>query len=109
MTDLGWNGESLRWPTFALALFAGLSMVTNLPFYSFKEIHFKRSVPFIVIVLIAIAIAVINIDPPLVLFGLFLAYGFSGYVVYVYRRVKGIPTSVISTSKDAPEERGLHR
>ena len=109
MNDQGWIGDSLRWQTFALALFAGLSMVTNVPFYSFKEIHFKRSVPFIVIVMIAIAIVVINIDPPIVLFSLFLAYGLSGYLVYIYRRMKGIPTSVISTSKDAPEERGLHR
>lgn len=108
MNELGFAGEGLSWPTFALALFAGLSMVTNVPFYSFKEIHFKRSVPFVVIVLIVIAIAVINIDPPIVLFALFMAYGFSGYVIYVYRRAKGIPASVISTSKDAPEERGLH-
>ncbi len=108
MTDQGWSGEDLAWPTFALSLFAGLTMVTNVPFYSFKEIHFRRSVPFIVIVLIVLGIAVINIDPPIVMFGMFLAYGFSGYVVYLRRRAKGVPTSLISTSTDEPEERGLH-
>ena len=47
-------------------------MVTNVPFYSFKDLSFKRSVPFVVIVLIALGIAVINIHPPMVLFGLFV-------------------------------------
>ena len=54
---------------FGFALYAGLTMVTNVPFYSFKDIQMKKSVPFAVIVLIALGIAVINIDPPIVLFG----------------------------------------
>ena len=32
-------------------------MVTNVPFYSFKDLSIKRSVPFVVIVLIALGIA----------------------------------------------------
>lgn len=107
-TDLGVSGASLAWPMFALALYAGLTMVTNVPFYSFKDVRMKRSVPFVVIVLIAIGIALINIDPPTVLFGIFVVYGFSGYVVYFWRKTKGIPTSVISTSTEEPDERGLH-
>jgi CDP-diacylglycerol---serine O-phosphatidyltransferase len=98
----------VRWMMFAIALFTGLTMVTNVPFYSFKDVNMKRSVPFAVIVLIALGIAVINIDPPTVLFGIFVAYGLSGYVVYAYRKAKGLQTSVIATSKDEPEERGLH-
>ena len=83
-------------------------MVTNVPFYSFKDIGMKRSVPFVVIVLIALGIAIINLDPPTVMFGIFVAYGLSGYVVYIWRKFKGEQTSVISTSTDEPEERGLH-
>lgn len=107
-TEAEWSRSSVAWPMFALALYAGLTMVTNVPFYSFKDIHLKRSVPFAVIVLIALAIAVINIHPPTVLFGLFVIYGFSGYGVYAWRKAKGRPTSVISTSTDEPDERGLH-
>jgi CDP-diacylglycerol--serine O-phosphatidyltransferase len=62
-----------------------------------------------VIVMIALGIAVINIDPPTVMFGVFVAYGLSGYVVYGVRKFKGIHTSVISTSTDEPDERGMHR
>ena len=108
MTDLGISGPSVAWPTFALALLSGLSMVTNAPYYSFKDISMKKSVPFIFIVLIALGIAVVNTDPPKVLFGLFVAYGLSGYVIYIWRKAKGHPTSVISTSTEEPEERGLH-
>lgn len=97
------------WITFALALYSGLTMVTNVPFYSFKDVGMKRSVPFVVIVLIALGIAVINIDPPTVVFGLFVLYGLSGYVLYGWRKAKGQQTSVISTSTDEPDERGLHK
>ncbi|MES2279934.1 MAG: CDP-diacylglycerol--serine O-phosphatidyltransferase [Pseudomonadota bacterium] len=109
MTDAGIAGSEVRWVTFALTLYAGLTMVTNVPFYSFKDISMKRSVPFAVIVLIALGIAVINIHPPTVMFGLFILYGLSGYVVYGYRKAKGLQTSVISTSTDEPDERGLHK
>lgn len=109
MSDLGVKGSAMAWPMFALSLFAGLTMVTNVPYYSFKDIQMKRTVPFIVIVLIAMGIAVINIDPPTVMFGLFVIYGASGYFIYFWRKAKGIPTSVISTSTEEPDERGLHR
>jgi CDP-diacylglycerol--serine O-phosphatidyltransferase len=109
MTDLGIKGTAVAWPMFGLALYAGLTMVTNVPFYSFKDVSMKRSVPFAVIVLIALGIAVINIDPPTVMFGVFVVYGLSGYVIYVWRKAKGMQTSVISTSTEEPDERGLHK
>jgi CDP-diacylglycerol--serine O-phosphatidyltransferase len=109
MTDLGFAGTQVHWYIFAIALYAGLTMVTNVPFYSFKDVQMKKSVPFIVIVLIALGIAAVSTHPPSVLFGLFVVYGLSGYVVYFWRRAKGQRVSVISTSTDEPEESGLHR
>ena len=108
MNDAGIDGFDVRWITFALMLFAGLTMVTNVPFYSFKDVSMKRSVPFAVIVLVVLGIAVINIHPPTVIFALFVMYGLSGYAVYGWRKTKGLQTSVISTSTDEPDERGLH-
>jgi len=104
---LGWHGIS--WLMFAFTLYAGLTMVTNVPFYSFKDVQLKKSVPFIVIVLMALGIAIVNIHPPIALFGVFVFYGLSGYVIYAWRKAKGLQTSVISTSTDEPEERGLHQ
>jgi CDP-diacylglycerol--serine O-phosphatidyltransferase len=103
---LSW--QQITWITFGFTLYAGLSMVTNAPFYSFKDVQMKRSVPFAAIVLIALGIAVVNIHPPTVLFGMFVAYGLSGYVVYGWRKAKGQQVSVISISTDEPDERGLH-
>ena len=117
MTELGvrrgedlwltWN--QVTWIMFAFTLYAGLTMVTNVPFYSFKDVQMKKSVPFAAIVLIALGIAVINIHPPIVLFGVFVFYGLSGYAVYAWRKAKGQHTSMISMSTDEPDERGLHK
>jgi CDP-diacylglycerol--serine O-phosphatidyltransferase len=112
LDDAGWKGASgvpwLMWTAFGVTLFSGLTMVTNVPFYSFKVVGLKKTVPFVVIVAIALVIAVINLHPPIVLFGMFCAYGLSGYGVYLWRRMKGRPVSVIATSTDEPDERGLH-
>jgi amino acid transporter len=63
---------------------------------------------FIVLVAIVLAIALIALDPPKVLFGIFCLYGLSGYAVYGWRKFKGKPTSVIAISTDEPDEKGLH-
>jgi CDP-diacylglycerol--serine O-phosphatidyltransferase len=113
MDNIGFKGSAagpwLSWTAFGFTIYAGLTMVTNIPFYSFKDVSFKRSVPFIVIVAIALGIAFITLHPPLVLFGLFVIYGVSGYGVYIWKRMKGRPVSVIATSTDEPDEEGLHR
>ena len=105
---LGLSWVHITWVMFGFTLYAGLTMVTNVPFYSFKDLHMKKSVPFAAIVLIALGIAVVNIHPPTVLFGIFVLYGLSGYALYAWRKAKGQQTSVISTSTDEPDEQGLH-
>ena len=110
--DAGFKEVSKNLPlavtAFCVTLYAGLSMVTNAPFYSFKVVGSRRTVPFIVIVAIALGIALVSLDPPLVLFAIFCAYGISGYVIYGWRKLKGKPASVIATSTDEPDEQGLH-
>jgi len=112
MDELGWRDvariEWLTWCAFAITLYAGLTMVTNVPFYSFKDVSFRRTVPFVVIVGIALGFAIFAYHPALVFFGLFLVYGTSGYAVYAWKRAKGKPVSVIATSTDEPDEAGLH-
>ena len=112
MDDAGFKSvgriDWITWGAIAMTLYAGLTMVTNVPFYSFKDIGQRRSVPFVVLVLVALAIAAVNLHPPLVLFGAFCLYGISGYAVYAWRKTKGKPVSLIATSTDEPDERGLH-
>ncbi len=113
LDDAGFKGVSkipwITWVAFGVTLYAGLSMVTNAPFYSFKVVGGRRTVPFVVIVAIALSIALISLDPARVLFGIFCVYGLSGYAVYAWRKTQGKPTSVIAVSTDEPDEAGLHR
>ena len=112
MDDAGFKDAGktawLAWTAFGVTLYAGLSMVTNAPFYSFKVVGGRRTVPFIVLVAIAVGIALVALDPARALFGIFCIYGLSGYAVYAWRRAKGLRTSVIAVSTDEPEEKGLH-
>src|SRR3954468_1554109 len=89
MVDQEVSGLELRWVSWTIAVFAGLTMVTNVPYYSFKDINFRKSVPFIAVFLIALMFALVSIDPPKVLFPIFIAYGLSGYAISVWRLAKG--------------------
>ncbi|MHB1359274.1 MAG: CDP-diacylglycerol--serine O-phosphatidyltransferase [Rhodocyclaceae bacterium] len=92
MIDNDWTGHEVRWYACALTLFAGITMVTSLPFYSGKDINLRKSVPFIVVAAIALGFALVSTYPPGVLFILFLGYALSGYVIalvnWVNRRNK---------------------
>jgi CDP-diacylglycerol--serine O-phosphatidyltransferase len=81
MLDNHFTGEELRWYACALTTFAGITMVSNLRYYSFKSINMRKSVPFIVIFLFALFFIFISVDPPSILFLLFLGYCLSGYVM----------------------------
>ncbi|RQO36173.1 CDP-diacylglycerol--serine O-phosphatidyltransferase [Herminiimonas sp. KBW02] len=104
MQDLGFVGPDLSWIAWGITLYAGLTMVTNVPFYSFKDINFRKSVPFIGIFLIVLAFVVVSSDPPKVLFGLFVLYGLSGYCVYFWRLAKGKPVSSIVQTELEPHD-----
>jgi CDP-diacylglycerol--serine O-phosphatidyltransferase len=80
----------LPWVAAFVALYTGLTMVSNVPFYSFKDINFRRAVPFWAILLVVLAFVLVSFDPPIVLFVLFCAYGLSGYVLWLYR-LRGRP------------------
>jgi CDP-diacylglycerol--serine O-phosphatidyltransferase len=110
MNDLEVSGFQMPWVwiSWGITLFAGLTMVTNVPFYSFKDVNFRKSVPFIVVFLIALGLALVSIDPPKVLMPLFLVYGLSGYVVYFWRLAKGKPVSIVQTD-DEPIDQSERR
>jgi len=79
------TGRDLAWPAFVLTIYAGITMVSNAPFYSFKDINLRRSVPFVFVLGIVLLFVLISSDPPIVLFFLFLAYGLSGYGLWFWR------------------------
>jgi CDP-diacylglycerol--serine O-phosphatidyltransferase len=68
----------------AVTFFAAVTMVTSLPFYSFKDINFRRSVPFWAVLVIVLGLMLVSANPPMVLFLLFVAYALSGYVLWAW-------------------------
>jgi CDP-diacylglycerol---serine O-phosphatidyltransferase len=76
------------WYAWGLTLYAGVTMVSNVPFYSFKDLNLKRSVPFIFVLGLVLAFVLVSVDPPLVLWSLFVVYGVSGYLVWAWRRMR---------------------
>ncbi|MFC5474416.1 CDP-diacylglycerol--serine O-phosphatidyltransferase [Paraherbaspirillum soli] len=97
MDDLGFQGSGLSWAAWAITLYAGLTMVTNVPFYSFKDINLRKPMPFIAAFLVVLALVAIFSDPSKVLFCLFVLYGLSGFGVYFWRWFKGKPVSIVQT------------
>ncbi len=79
------RADVIRAIAAAVTLFAGITMVSNVPFYSFKDINLRKSVPFWAVLLIALGIVVISSKPSMILFLLFVAYSLSGYVVWVVK------------------------
>ncbi len=67
--------------TFVVTVACALLMVSNMRFYSFKDLDLRSRVPFAKVLAVVLAFGVISINPPLVLFLGFLAYASSGPVV----------------------------
>src|SRR5262249_29875899 len=85
LVDFGWAPPDYFWLTpltWAVAVFAGVPWVPNVPFWSFKEVNWRKRVPLWVILAAVVAISVVASRPPLVLFALVMAYAFSGYVMW---------------------------
>jgi CDP-diacylglycerol--serine O-phosphatidyltransferase len=108
MDDLQVPGGRLPWVSWAIVLVAGLSMVSNVPFYSFKDVNLRKSVPFLAVFLFALGIALLSIDPPKMLFPIFVAYGLSGYAVYFWRMARGRPAVMVKTGSAAPDQSERH-
>jgi CDP-diacylglycerol---serine O-phosphatidyltransferase len=72
LAGLGW----------VVAIFAGMTMVSNVPFWSFKEVNWRKRVPLWVILAAVIALSIVASRPSLVLFALFMSYALSGYVMW---------------------------
>lgn len=73
-----WTGLALI--TLMMAIF----MVSNIRYRSFKDLELRNNVPFAVILVLVLIIALVSIDPNKVLFGLFFSYAISGPIMTVW-------------------------
>lgn len=86
--DLSISGNNFQFPALVMTLTAGLLMVSNVSYYSFKEIDLRNKVPFVVMIAVLLVFALTTIDPPKVLFTVFVAYTLSGPVIWAVRRYR---------------------
>lgn len=79
----------IPWITFFIAVYAGLTMVSNARFYSGKALDIRYRVPFGVMILMILTFVLISSNPPLTLFGVFVVYSISGYVIWAWEQLRG--------------------
>ena len=56
MDDYDIDPQSVRWWALFVTVFAGLTMVSNLKYWSFKTINLRKSVPFVAVLAAAVAV-----------------------------------------------------
>lgn len=72
--------------TALLTAFTGLLMVSNYRYYSFKEVHFKGTVPYVVFLMTVVLLVVIAQRPHEVLLTMCLVYASSGPSIAIYKK-----------------------
>jgi CDP-diacylglycerol--serine O-phosphatidyltransferase len=73
--------------TALVTFIAGILMVVNIPYYSFKDLDRNR-VPFVVMLAVIMVIVIVSWDPPTVLWLMAIAYAVSGPAMAIYSRRK---------------------
>ncbi len=79
-------GEFAAIPAALVTALAGLLMVSNFRYSSFKNIDFRGRVPFVVMLLIVFVFAVLLIDQASVLLTMSVVYGLSAPVIWLWRK-----------------------
>ena len=74
------EGSTLVFISFPVTVVAGILMVSNIRYHSFKQFDLHGRVPFIAGIVVVLIFAFIAIEPPLVLFIISLTYATSGPV-----------------------------
>ena len=75
------DGQNIAYLAFAVTILAGLLMVSNVRYRSFKDLNLKDKVPFVTILVVVLVFVLISIDPPQILFATFALYALSGPVM----------------------------
>jgi len=80
------RGGEVRYLAAGITVYAGITMVSSVKFYSGKDINLRRAVPFSVVLLVVLALLLISMEPSHVLWIVTLCYGVSGYVMWAVQR-----------------------
>jgi CDP-diacylglycerol--serine O-phosphatidyltransferase len=86
--EYGIDGAPYAYIIAGYVALVGVLMVSNVLYYSFKDVSLKEKVPFLILAGIVLALGVISISPPAFLWILFLAYAASGPLLWLIRKTK---------------------
>jgi CDP-diacylglycerol--serine O-phosphatidyltransferase len=67
---------------------AGIAMMSNFRYPSFKQIDFSRRVPFGNLIFVLAALIIIALNPPVIIFSMFFIYTTSVPVFWLWRRIR---------------------
>jgi len=85
------SGDIVNYIFCGATILVSALMVSNIRYYSFKEVNFKERVPFWAVLLVLLVLIVVFVNPPLLLFTAFTVYALSGPLTWVWtflRRTK---------------------
>jgi CDP-diacylglycerol--serine O-phosphatidyltransferase len=77
--DTFFNFFQMQWFAWIMILIAALSMVTDIKYYSGKDLNLRNSVPSVSILLIVLAFSLLSHSPAEIIFIILLGYLLSGY------------------------------
>ncbi len=83
--ELELEGISVLALGFSVTAAAGLLMVSNFSYYSFKDLNLGGRVPFAYIILVPLVFMLISLDPPVVLLAMSMIYAASGPFLATWR------------------------
>ena len=75
------DGTGLVVLTFPVTVLAGILMVSNIRYHSFKQFDFRNRVSFVTILIVVLIFVFVASEPPLVLFTIAFCYALSGPVL----------------------------
>ncbi len=89
---LGGEGNFSRQIALLLVVYLlGGLMVSNIPYYGFKEFDLLRRKPFGILFLMVLILALVVAFPPVTLFIMGVVYVSSGPVLYFFKRKRAVP------------------
>ena len=101
-TEYGIDGADIGSFAALVTIAAGLLMVTNFRYHSFKDVDWKGRVSFVVILVIVLAFVIVATQPSLVLFAIFFLYALSGPVLTI-KNVKRLKLEHVVGDNDADD------
>lgn len=99
LNSYGVPGREISLFALLITIAAGALMVSNIRFRSFKDLNLRERVPFMTVLAVPLAFVLVFLDPPQVLFAVFLGYALSGPIGWLLRQLR----------RPAPAERSAEK